>query len=129
MRQLIQNPVLTGFHPDREQDTPLKKSSHGNFVKTEQGRVVYDPSLRSVSEEPGCVCPGKGNGFTEAGLDGGRMAQGSCVPLTEVDGPAESESSQRSDFPSPRRYHTDFRSGTDLAREEWLFLEHPLKQR
>ena len=48
-------------------------------------------------------------------------------PGTEVEGPAESESSQRSDFPSPRRYHTDFRPGTDLAREEWLSLRTPFE--
>lgn len=120
------HPLITSW----EQDTPLKKSGHGNFVETEQGEwYMTHLCARYLKNQDVCVL-GRETAlqklvWTEDGWP--RMAQGSCVPLTEVEGPAESESSQRSDFPSPRRYHTDFRPGTDLAREEWLSLRTPFE--
>lgn len=116
------HPLITSW----QQDTPLKKCGHGNFVKTPEGEwYMTHLCARFLEKKEECVL-GRETGLQKLEWIHGwpRMVQGTCVPAAEVEAPEEEAPAGTGLQASEglRVYRTDFPKGMDLAREKWLSL-------
>lgn len=133
------HPLITSW----EKDTILKKSGHGNFVETYQGEwYMTHLCARYLDRKQVCVL-GRETALQKLEwLDGWpRMAQGDAAPMVVVEGPAGSGEAKCPDCGAPegaaktsacraaKSYSTHFPKGTDLEKEEWLFLRSPLSEK
>ncbi len=135
------HPLITSW----EQDTPLKKSGHGNFVETDRGEWYMTHLCSRYLDNVQASVLGREAAMQKLEWINGwpRMVQKTCVPALWVDGPkgtgdqtdsggqkeaAESAGHGRRDE-GKVGYWTDFSRGTDLAREEWLSLRYCFQEK
>ena len=122
------DPLITSW----EKDTKLKKSGHGNFVETPDGRW-YMVHLCGRYLDRADVCPlGRETALQEISwIDGWpRMIQGDCVPADEVEVPdtpgipdvRTAPENQEDARTLSENYEIRFHPGVCLVTEEWLTL-------
>lgn len=119
---------LSPYHPlitSWEKDTPLKKSGHGNFIETYDGQwYMCHLCARYLEQKNVCVLGRETAVQKLEWIDGWpRMAQGTCIPLAEVEAP-EGAGAEKPE----RVYNTEFKN-IDFAKEGWISLRSPLNEK
>ena len=123
---------ISPYHPlitSRGQNTPLRKSGHGNFVETGDGEWYMTHLCARYLDNDQASVLGRETALEKLEwLDGWpRMVQGNCVPALEVEGPKGTKGQEP---PVNRKvYRTNFRPGTEFGREEWLSLRFPFEEK
>lgn len=118
------HPLITAW----EKDTALKKSGHGNFVETKDGKwYLVHLCARYLDNKDVCVLGRETAIQKMEWIDGWpRMVQGDCTPLLEVDTPKEYKETVQA---VKSEYVTDFHDIKKLEQEEWLSLRSAVSEK
>lgn len=108
------HPLITAW----EKDTILKKSGHGNFIKTNNDEwYMTHLCARYLKNKDVCVL-GRETAIQKIEWINGwpRMVQGDCTPQVEVEAPANAKKQEEM-----QSYETNFKD-IDFIKEGWMSL-------